>query len=111
MTKTMSAVLVELLERSDKMADDIFEAMDVNKDGIVPRKEFEKEFLTSMQSIVNMQVSLPPLFLSFSLFCHLQVSLSLSLSFFLSLFLSFSLSLSLLESDLSLTQKDLVLAL
>jgi hypothetical protein len=54
-TKTMQAVLVELLARSDKMADDIFEAMDVNKDGIVPRKEFEKEFLTSMQTIVNMQ--------------------------------------------------------
>jgi hypothetical protein len=29
--------------------------MDSNKDGIVPRKEFEKEFLTSMQTIVNMQ--------------------------------------------------------
>ena len=29
--------------------------MDVNKDGIVPRKEFEKEFLSSMQQIVNMQ--------------------------------------------------------
>ena len=54
-TKTMSAVLVELINRSDKMADDIFEAMDTNKDGIVPRKEFEKEFLTSMQQIVNMQ--------------------------------------------------------
>lgn len=54
-TKTMSAVLTELIARSDKMADDIFEAMDVNKDGIVPRKEFEKEFLTSMQQIVNMQ--------------------------------------------------------
>jgi len=54
-TKTMAAVLVELLARSDKMADDIFESMDVNKDGIVPRKEFEKEFLTSMQQIVNMQ--------------------------------------------------------
>jgi len=54
-TKTMAAVLVELLDRSDKMADDIFEAMDVNKDGIVPRKEFEKEFLSSMQQIVNMQ--------------------------------------------------------
>ena len=54
-TKTMSAVLVELINRSDKMADDIFEAMDTNKDGIVPRKEIEKEFLTSMQQIVNMQ--------------------------------------------------------
>jgi hypothetical protein len=54
-TKTMSAVLVELLAKSDKMADDIFESMDTNKDGIVPRKEFEKEFLTSMQQIVNMQ--------------------------------------------------------
>jgi hypothetical protein len=54
-TKTMQAVLVELLDRSDKMADEIFESMDSNKDGIVPRKEFEKEFLTSMQTIVNMQ--------------------------------------------------------
>merc|ERR1711957_775278 len=54
-TKTMGAVLVALLAKSDKMADDIFESMDVNKDGIVPRKEFEKEFLTSMQQIVNMQ--------------------------------------------------------
>ena len=53
--KTMQAVIVELINRSDKMADDIFEAIDSNKDGIVPKKEFEANFASSMQQIVNMQ--------------------------------------------------------
>eukprot|EP00285_Hemiselmis_virescens_P006833 CAMPEP_0173385764 /NCGR_PEP_ID=MMETSP1356-20130122/8362_1 /TAXON_ID=77927 ORGANISM="Hemiselmis virescens, Strain PCC157" /NCGR_SAMPLE_ID=MMETSP1356 /ASSEMBLY_ACC=CAM_ASM_000847 /LENGTH=298 /DNA_ID=CAMNT_0014341705 /DNA_START=24 /DNA_END=917 /DNA_ORIENTATION=+ len=53
--KTMQAVISELIAKSDKMADDIFEAVDVNKDGIIPRKEFEANFATSMQTIVNMQ--------------------------------------------------------
>jgi len=53
--KTMQAVINELIAKSDSMADDIFEAIDSNKDGIVPRKEFESNFATSMQQIVNMQ--------------------------------------------------------
>jgi len=75
--RLLAKVLVELINRSDKMADDIFEvmdsqsdkmaddifeAMDSNKDGIVPRKEFEKEFMQKqkefMQRIVNMQVNM-----------------------------------------------------
>lgn len=54
-TKTMQAVIRELLNRSDSMADDIFEAMDDDKDGIVTKKQFDKNFLASMQQIVNMQ--------------------------------------------------------
>ena len=76
--------------------------------------------LSHSRALFSLSLSL---FLSFSFSLFLSLSLSLFLSFslssslFLSLFLSFfvflsfSLSLSLLESDLSLTQKDLVLAL
>mmetsp|Transcript_48635 Transcript_48635/g.121428 ORF Transcript_48635/g.121428 Transcript_48635/m.121428 type:complete len:323 (+) Transcript_48635:53-1021(+) len=53
--KTMQAVIAELIAKSDKMADDIFEAVDANGNGIIPRKEFEANFATSMQTIVNMQ--------------------------------------------------------
>eukprot|EP00291_Cryptomonas_curvata_P010890 CAMPEP_0172187530 /NCGR_PEP_ID=MMETSP1050-20130122/21396_1 /TAXON_ID=233186 /ORGANISM="Cryptomonas curvata, Strain CCAP979/52" /LENGTH=335 /DNA_ID=CAMNT_0012861877 /DNA_START=8 /DNA_END=1015 /DNA_ORIENTATION=- len=54
-SKTMAAVMEELQSRSDSMADEVFESMDANKDGVVDRREFDKSFSTAMQQVVNMQ--------------------------------------------------------